>query len=225
MSGHLEDLRDRLLEAALAHVVFDGWTDAALRRAARDAGLKPDAVRFAFPGGGRDLLDWFARRGDAQLAAALAQDRGPRANGERLRVRDAIARAVRLRLEAMSAHREAVRRGLALLALPHNLPRAATQIYHTVDTIWAGLGDRSADFNFYSKRALLAGVYLTTLLYWLGDESDDFVDSWDFLDRRIADVMTIQKLRGQTDKATAGFPSALRLLSFLRYPGRPRFHI
>ncbi len=220
MSGHRDELRDRLLEAALSHVVFDGWTDAALRRAARDIGVPMQAVRFAFPDGGTGLLDWFARRGDEDLAARLAKDRG-----SNLRVRDAIARAVRLRLEAMSRHREAVRRGFALLALPHNLPRAATQLYRTVDTIWAGLGDRSADFNFYTKRALLAGVYLSTLVYWLGDESEGQAETWAFLERRIADVMTIQKLRGQMEQSIDRLPSPLRLLSLLRYPGRPRFHI
>jgi len=69
-------------------------------------------------------------------------------------------------------------------------------LYGTADHIWRSIGDRSTDFNFYTKRALLSGIYLPTLLFWLEDQSEDFRDTSAFIDRRIENIMHIQKLRG-----------------------------
>jgi ubiquinone biosynthesis protein COQ9 len=91
-------------------------------------------------------------------------------------------------------------------------------LYRTIDTIWFGIGDRSADFSFYTKRGLLAAVYSSTLLYWLEDRSEDSIDSWAFLDRRIASIMQIPKLKSRVKTAAGRLPNPLRLI-----PKRPRF--
>lgn len=190
-----DETRDALVEAMLAHVPFDGWSETALLAGAAKAGIPPDDARRAFPGGARSLLEYYAALADRRMVAALAAE-----DLAALRVRDRIARAVRLRLEQNAPHREAIRAALSALALPHNGPLALTLLYRTVDAIWAAIGDRSVDFNFYTKRALLGGVYLSTLLYWLSDTSDECADSWDFLDRRIDDVLALQRARGRLDR-------------------------
>jgi ubiquinone biosynthesis protein COQ9 len=120
--------------------------------------------------------------------------------------------AVRLRLTANAAHREAIRRALAILAMPIHAPLAARLLYATVDAIWYALGDRSTDYNFYTKRMLLAGVYSATVLYWLNDKSAENTETWDFLDRRIADVMRIPQAMGRLGKLAEKLPDPLRLL-------------
>jgi ubiquinone biosynthesis protein COQ9 len=181
--------RDILLLAALPHVTFDGWTRTALEAGARDAGMiETDVLRY-FPGGAREALEHFSDWADRRMTEALKDH-----DLENRRVRDRIALGARLRLEALLPHREAVRRSIAAFALPPNMPLAATCLYRTVDAIWYAAGDRSADFNFYSKRALLAGVVSTTTLYWLEDESDDCRESWEFLERRISNVLKIPAL-------------------------------
>ncbi len=203
----IEELRRRLLAAALPHVPFDGWSRQCLGAAARDAGLSAAQARIAFPRGGADLVDFHARQGDRRMEATLAtRDLGA------LRIRELIATAVRLRLETADGGREAARRLLALAATPGHAAWAARALYRTVDAIWYAVGDDSTDVNFYTKRALLAGVYASTLLIWLNDESEDSAATWAFLDRRIEDVMRIQKARGRLERAVGRLPSPFRLL-------------
>ncbi len=153
---------DRLLDAALAHVAFDGWSEATLAAAALETGIDPALARALYPRAGLDLALAYHRRGDAQMVAALAAtDLGA------LRFREKVALAVRLRLQG--ADREAVRRGATLMALPQNTPDAARAVWATADAIWNALGDTSEDGNWYSKRAILAAVHSATVLFWLGD--------------------------------------------------------
>jgi ubiquinone biosynthesis protein COQ9 len=136
------------------------------------------------------------------------------------RIRDRISLAVRLRLEGMASHREAARRAVAFLSLPQNASLAAKLLIETVDAMWRATGDQSSDFNYYTKRALLAGVYSATLLHWLSDSSEDRRDSWVFLDARIEDVMKIQKMRGGLEKALENLPNPIDIFSGLKKSGR-----
>lgn len=182
--------RESLLDAILPHVAFDGWSDAAFRAAAQDSGLGLALARVIAPRGALDLASDYHRRGDAMMAARIAA-----ADLSELRFRDRVALAVRYRLE--NADREVVRRGSALYALPMNAGTGARLIWGTADAIWRALGDNATDINWYSKRATLAAVYSATVLYWLGDDSEGHHATWEFLDRRIADVMRFEKTKAQ----------------------------
>lgn len=205
--------RDRLLLAILPHVTFDGWTDAAFRAGAIDCGQETVAVQRFFPGGVRDVIAHFSDWADRQMVAGLIDQ------GDDLRLRERVARAVRLRLEALTPHREAVRRTMSVLYLPMNGPLAIRSLYKTVDAMWYAVGDRSADFNFYSKRALLAAVVSATTLYWLDDETDGGEASWAFLDRRIADVMKIPGMTKRLGRLVDRLPDPLRFVRAIRGRG------
>ena len=207
-----DETRDRLLQAALPHVPFDGWSEAALTAAAVDLGLEPADARHTFPGGPVALVTYHAAYADRRMEEALKES-----DLAAMRVRERIAHAVRLRLEQNAAHREAIRAALPILAQPANGPHALYSIYRTVDAIWFAVGDRTTDFGFYTKRALLAGVYLSTLLYWLNDSSENSNASWGFLDRRIADVMRIQTTRARFARFR---PPGMGLLRRLREAAR-----
>lgn len=185
----MDALRDRLLDAALPNVLFDGWTRKSLDEGARTVGLTAEDVDIAFPTGVRDVVAHWLARADAAMVADM-EARGL----ADLKIREKVALGVRLRLERAEAHKEAVRRGLSFLALPGNGGLAARSLYRTVDAIWRTCGDTATDFNFYTKRGLLAAVYTSTLLYWLDDASQGHGDTWAFLDRRIADVMQVPKV-------------------------------
>lgn len=215
----VDALRGRLLDAALLHVPFDGWSTATLRAASADAGVAPDLVRAILPRGVTNLAVAYHRRGDAAMRAALAAR-----DLTALRFRERVTLAVRLRLEA--AEREPVRRGAAFFALPQHAVQGLRLIWDTADAIWTALGDTSEDLNWYSKRATLSGVYSATVLYWLGDESPDHAATWDFLDRRIEDVMRFEKLKAQVrDNPTLArladgpLKLPLQLIGRIRAPG------
>ena len=129
-----------------------------------------------------------------------------------MKFRDRIAAAVRFRLEA--ADPELVRRGAAIFALPQNAATGSKLVWETCDKIWTVLGDQSADYNWYTKRMTLSGVYSATVLYWMGDESEDHADSWAFLDRRIENVMQFEKVKGAAMK----LPFLPQILGTIRAP-------
>lgn len=184
--------RDRLAQAMLGHAAFDGWTRAALVLAARDLSLGPAEAERLFPGGAMAAIEWIDRRATARMEEALAAtDLGA------LRMRERVALAVKLRLEPLTPYREGLRRAAALMATPSNAGQGAAALWRTVDAIWYALGDSATDFNYYTKRALLAGVYGSTVLVWFDDKSEGCADSWAFLDRRIDNVMQIEKAKGQ----------------------------
>ena len=185
----MEAAKSRLMDAALPHVAFDGWSDATLRAAISDSATSAGLARAIFPRGGVDMALAFHQRGDAAMVERLAAT-----DLSSLRYRDRIAAGVRLRLEA-AADKEAVRRAAALFSLPGHAGDGARAIWGTADAIWTALGDSSRDLNWYSKRATLSAVYATTLLFWLGDASEGHAETWAFLDRRIDQVMQFEKLK------------------------------
>ncbi|MEL6169647.1 MAG: COQ9 family protein [Pseudomonadota bacterium] len=189
MPDSMDETKARLLEAALPHVAFDGWTAETLRAACRDADVDPDTAEALFPRGAIDLALAFHDAGDAAMAAKLKTTQLVD-----MRVRDRINFAVRTRIEVIP-DKEAVRRGTTLFALPQHASDGMKALWNTSDAIWTALKDPSEDLNWYTKRATLMGVYGSTVLYWLGDESLDAADTWAFLDRRIEDVMRIEKTK------------------------------
>ena len=203
--------RRALLAALLDHVPFDGWTGTAMAAAAEQAGFDAEFPHRAFPRGAVDAIEHFNRVADEDMAAALAEE-----DLETLRVRERIARAVRVRLEQNAGHRDAVRRGLTVLSFPPNGPVGMRILYRTVDTVWRAAGDTATDFNFYTKRGLLAGVYSATVVYWLNDSSEDFSRTWRFLDRRIDETMQIPKAAQRLKEAVERLPDPLGLRNFLR---------
>ncbi|MBE1296124.1 COQ9 family protein [Phycobacter azelaicus] len=185
---------ETLLDAALMHVAFDGWTEASFSAAVADCDMDPVLARALSPRGSVDLALAYHRRGDRLMLERLATE-----DLTGLRFRDKIAAAVRFRLEAVE-DKEAVRRGVTLFALPTHAADGAKAIWGTVDAIWTALGDTSEDINWYSKRATLSGVYSSTVLYWLGDDTPGHHATWEFLDRRIDNVMQFEKLKADVQK-------------------------
>ncbi len=202
-----EMMRAAILEATLAHVPFEGWTLGALKAGAADAGYDAAQALNAFPNGILEAIEHHSRLADARMMAAMET-----AELASMRTRERVAFAVRARLEANTAHREAIRRALAILALPTNVGVSLTALYRTVDAIWYGAGDTAVDFNFYTKRGLLAGVYMATLLHWLDDASEGQERTWAFLERRLDEVLKVPRLLGEFTKIFKGFP----------FPGAPR---
>lgn len=211
------DTKARVLDAAMAHVPFDGWSDRTLQAAMTEAGLDAALGRMFFPRGGVDLAMAYHARGDAAMVARLAAT-----DLSALRFRDRIATAIRTRLEL--SDRELVRRGTTLFALPQHAADGAAALWQTADQVWTALGDSSRDFNWYTKRATLSAVHAATVLFWLGDETPAHQATWDFLDRRIEGVMQFEKLKGQVQGnslAKALMAGPVKLLETLRAATRP----
>lgn len=211
----LDELQVELAPRIAANAVFDGWGDRALNDAAHAIGIPPERAKLAFPRSGVDMIDaWFAAL-DREM-----ERRNPTAEIAALKVRDRISRLILSRFDIALPQREAVRRALAKLSLPLNLPTAARLGWRTADLMWRLAGDTSTDFNHYTKRTTLAGVYATTLLVWLDDDSERQSETRDFLDRRIDGVMRFEKAKGKLKPDPDRHFSPTRFLGRLRYPDR-----
>jgi ubiquinone biosynthesis protein COQ9 len=196
------EIRDRLADTMAANAVFDGWTGTALAAAGRGLGLPEGEAGRLFPGGPLAVLEFLSTRSDGRMVADLDA-----AGVESMKVTERIRTAVRLRIEKHAGEKDAARRALSLLAMPLNAGLALKLLYRTVDAMWYAAGDTSVDFNFYTKRATLAGVYSSTMLFWLNDRSEGSAATWAFLDRRLDDVMKIEKLKGRMREWRPGFPT------------------
>lgn len=202
-----ETLKDRLVEGTLRNAAFDGWTAKSLLEAASAAGIDREEAQICFPGGMLDVARHAAVYFDRKMLESLEKQ-----DLEAMKIRDRVAAGVMARIEAMVPYREGVRRLLSFMALPGNGLAATRQAWKTCSAIWYAAGDQATDFNYYTKRGLLFTVYTQTVLYWLNDRSEDFVDTRAFLERRIADVMRIPKYQAQVRDAFSRLPDPFRLL-------------
>lgn len=211
----LDELREALAPRIAANAGFDGWSDAARDLAADELGVDRDVARLAFPGGSVAMIDaWFAHV-DRAMTAAVPADRLAGA-----KIRDRIAMLVEARLDAVAPDREALRRALAVLAMPQNLARAARLGWRTADLIWRRAGDTATDYNHYTKRMILLGVYGATVTVFLDDASEGFADTRAFLQQRIDGILRFEKFKAGVAGRAQHRPSLSRFVGRLRYPVR-----
>lgn len=210
----LEQLRRELAIPVAENAVFDGWTRVAVESAAQQLGIDPVKARLAMPKGQAAMIDLYIQEVDRALEAWSTPERL-----EGLRIREKIRMLVWRRLEIMGPAREAVRRALAILAMPQNLPLALRISWRSADLMWRIAGDTSTDFNHYTKRMTLGAVYGSTLLAWLDDRSEGWQETSAFLDRRIDEVMKFEKWKADW-RGSSNRPSLSRFLGRLRYPPR-----
>ena len=210
----LDELRIALGPRIAAAAIFDGWNETALAEAAREAGVDSAVARLAFPGGAMDMIAGWVASVDGEMTAAfdplvLAQ----------MPIRERIRSLVWFRLEAVAGLEEALRRALAIQAMPQNLARSAKLGWASADAMWRLAGDTATDYNHYTKRAILASIYAATLAVFVSDESAGKADTRAFLDRRIEGVMKFEKAKAQLLQGGEHF-DVMRFLGRLRYPAR-----
>ena len=211
----LELLRLRLALAVGKNAAFDGWTPAAIDSAATALNIDPAQARLAFPKGQAGMIDAWIQGVDAAMEAHFTPD-----VIAAMKIRDRIRSMIWFRLETTGPAREAARKALAILARPRNVPIALKTGWRSADLMWRLAGDTATDFNHYTKRLTLSGVYTSTLLVWLDDQSEDWADTAAFLDRRLADVMRFEKWKAEWRGSELRRPSLSRFVGRLRYPAR-----
>lgn len=209
----LDEIRAALAPVIARNAAFDGWGEAAIDNAAASEGLDIDVARLAFPGGAIDAIDsWFAAIDQMMVAAVPAELLAP------AKIRQRIAMQVEARLAALAPDRESLRRALAILAMPQHALHAAKLGWHAADLMWRRAGDTATDYNHYTKRGILAGVYAATITVFLDDESDGRADTRAFLDRRIDGILKFEKTKAAFLRRGERVPSLSRFIGRLRYP-------
>ena len=194
-------VKNAVLDAALKHVVFDGFTDKVLAAAAKEAAVDKGTMAKLFPDGPLSLVEAFSQNTDAEMEKQITA-----LDLKSMKIRERIAAAVKARLAALRPHKEAAHRAAAFLTLPPHAALGAKLVYRTVDAMWRAIGDTSTDFNFYTKRGILAGVYSATLMRWFTDTSSDEAATDRFLADRIENVMQFEKFKARAKEALDRLP-------------------
>lgn len=211
----LDEIRALLAPDIARNAAFDGWSAGAIEQAAARHGIDADVARLALPGGAVDMIDaWFAAV-DAEMTR-----RCPPEELAAMKIRERITHLVDTRLMIVAPDREALRRAIAILAMPQNAARAARLAWRSADAMWRLAGDNATDFNHYTKRMTLAAVYASTVAVFLDDDSEDYADTRAFLARRIDNVMQIEKAKAGWRRRREYRPSLARFVGRLRYPPR-----
>ncbi|UUL82035.1 COQ9 family protein [Sphingomonas qomolangmaensis] len=209
----LEEIRAALAARIAPNAAFDGWTQAAVDATAAQIGVDPDIARLAFREGAVDMIDaWFAQI-DRRMLEAVPADRLAA-----IKIRQRIAALVEARLDALAPDREALRRAVAILAMPQNVGRAARLGWRSTDLMWRLAGDTATDYNHYTKRAILGGVYAATISVFLNDDSEGHVETRAFLGRRIDGIMRFEKAKAKLLTPKTHRLSLTRFVGRLRYP-------
>jgi ubiquinone biosynthesis protein COQ9 len=211
----LDEIRLALAPAIGRNAAFDGWSDAAVKSAAEEIGIDPDVAALAVKGGAMTLIDAWIDGIDLELARRL-----PPEKLNAMKIRERITALLATRMEIMAPDREALRRAMAIMAMPQNLAKAAKIGWRSADRMWRLAGDTATDFNHYTKRMTLSAVYGSVLAVFVNDDSDNFADSRAFLDRRIDNVMQFEKVKAQAKARREYVPSFSRFIGRLRYPAR-----
>ncbi|WP_296679722.1 COQ9 family protein [Novosphingobium sp.] len=211
----LDDMRRALAPALAEAAVWDGWTEAAVRSAAAAQGMDPDGAAFAFKDGAMAMIAAWVAAIDADMARVL-----PPETLAQMKIRERIRTLVQFRLDSAEPHKEALRRALAIMAMPQNAGRALKLGWASADAMWRLAGDTATDYNHYTKRLTLGSIYAATLSVFASDESQGHADTKAFLDRRIEDVMRFEKVKARLLRPREEMFSPTRMLGRLRYPSR-----
>lgn len=210
----LDDLKDKILESALPRVEFYGWSIRLLKEAGVAAGADEADLAALYPRGPADLVVQYSSDCDRKMAERLASE-----DLSKLKIRERAIRAIRTRIDVAGEFKPAAKRAAAFLTFPLNAADAVQCLARTSDAIWVTMGDQSADFSWYTRRATMGAVYSACLVYWFSDESEDNADTQTFIEKRIADVMQFEKVKAQASKIISGLPNPWVLAGKLRYPG------
>ncbi len=209
----LDELRAALAPEVAANAAFDGWNNRALDAAADALGVDRDVAHLAFTDGPVAMIDaWFAHI-DAAMLARFTPDQL-----SAMKIRARITALVEARLDLAAPLREALRRALAILAMPQNAARGAKLGWRAADAIWRAAGDTATDYNHYTKRMTLGTVYGSTIAVFLDDESEGHADTRAFLARRIENIMQFEKAKAKWLSPPEHHFSLSRFIGRLRYP-------
>lgn len=210
----LDDWKDRVLAAALPRVEFHGWSLRLLNEAGAEAGADEAQMAALYPRGPADLVVQYSSDCDRQMTALLGEQ-----DLTALKIRERAILAVRTRIDVAGHYKMAAKRAAAFLTFPLNAADGVQCLARTSDAMWVAMGDKSADFSWYTRRATLGVVYSACLIYWFTDESENAADTQAFIEKRIADVMQFEKVKAQASKIVSGLPNPWALAGRFRYPG------
>ena len=201
---NLNKLRYQILLKAKEHVSKCGWNDKLFYNIASKSKFKFSEIAVLFPEGYITLLEMYLDTVNNQMT-----EDSKKINLIRLRVHERVKELVILRLKIMSREKELISKTYFHLLLPQNFKIASRCLYKAVDQIWFVAGDNSTDFNFYSKRAILASIYTLTMIHFINNDNMD--ETLSVLNKLLKRVSKIPKIKSNISDYTKILPQLFKL--------------
>jgi len=209
-----ENLHVNILESSLQKVKTFGWTVEALSTGAEENGL-PGIAHGMFPDGPVELVNYFIEKCNIEMIQKLSS-----MNLQQVTMKERLRTILQMRLEMLLPYSSNWSQALSVMGQPQNLPKSLHGLALLIDEILHQCGDKSTDFDWYTKRALVTGIYVTTELYLLTDATRNKQDTWDYLDRRIDDFLRMSTLKVDLEKTVSMLGSGVFSLvqNFIKPP-------
>ena len=180
-----ESIKIDILNKVIEHTPYTGWSLETLKVSLGEIGILNSLDSF-FPGGIKDISRLYFDIADKKLEYDVEN-----IDLENKSVRDRISYLLNLRLDFFSNNKQVIKQIIGSDFFNGFSLAPISRINDSVDLMWRLAGDKSVDYNFYTKRILLGGIYISSVLFWLDSENREEVSK--FIDRRIANVMKIEK--------------------------------
>ena len=207
-----KEVRVDILQAMLPIVVFDGWNQKSLRASIKSINLPEGSEELYFPEGALEVIRFWHDQMNEFVKSSLES-----LNKSEMKIREQVTAGVLSALESIGSNEEAMRRAIIRLSLPDAAVQGPTYLWSLADSIWRAIGDRSTDYNYYTKRTILAGVLGSTITVWISDSDQNKVKTKLFLDARISNVMSFEKSKFKIVEKINNIPNFAEILGRLRY--------
>ena len=185
---NLNKIRNEILSDAKDYVIKHGWNEEMFSKVAKNSKYDTAVVLSLFPEGYLSLIQVYLDEINTKMT-----DESKKLNLIRFKVHERIRELCILRFKIMIKEKKIVCKTFLHLLLPNNYSFSLKNLYKTVDQIWYLAGDSSTDFNFYSKRAILASIYLTTILHFINNENLE--ETIILLNKQLKKVSKIPKIK------------------------------
>ena len=177
--------KSEILKLSLKKLRLHGWSDELLEEVSYELYKDHHKAEIIF-GSVKNLVDYYLQDIDNKMLEKLKK-----LDPKKLKIRECIKQAILIRINLLK--QDHVKETLKFFANPLNADLGLSSLMRTCDHIWHFAGDKSTDFNYYTKRILLSGVYSSTLLYYLKEPDPKKIE--EFVADRIDNVLTIGKFK------------------------------
>jgi ubiquinone biosynthesis protein COQ9 len=180
----MKSKQDKLANLFIQEVPKFGWSRETLLHCAKKQKLSTPNLALMFPSFEYDVLKYLIAQNNS-----LVEKNYNSFNNSRLKTRDKIKTIMELKFDSNAYLKDALPEMLKFLLRPGNIFMSIKMLHQNSDFIWKLAGDKSNDFNYYSKRGLLSMVYLATLIYWLNDKSSKGIGTKNFISKSVDGIV------------------------------------
>ena len=202
---YLLNKRLKILKFAKIVVAKDGLTSNTFKNISKKYDLNIDEMNLLFPGGKNDFLYFVLEQLNIDL-----ENYCKKLDLIRLPVHKRIRKILLSKINIMDKEKKFYKKIFLNLLIPKKNFSLPIKLYKSVDQIWFIAGDTSVDFNFYTKRLILAGIYSRVIFFFFNNNNQKLLE--DLLDSNLRRVSKIPELKTKLNIFKDLLPKAIKFV-------------